>query len=608
MHYTLSAQSMAEMASQGSFKYTQLQSSMNTTRVVDVLPGDFLSPVQCEMRVIDLDRPPLYCALSYVWGEGSEGHKISINQAEMRVTQRLHKAFQYLRSQEEIRTFWIDAICINQRDIQEKSAQVRKMQQIYRQSKEILIWLGPEGDGSDSAIELASKISVYWSDQGLNLSDAESKFRSKTPDDLSNLLEKCNCEFDSAPIEAFRSLIARDWFERVWTIQEAAAPVQIKSVQCGDSIIDWWGFIAAAKFLSHAVVRPDLKAYFPNAGPLGRTSLRGLFNLNNLQGLIESGRYQTDLLGTLANYRHYKATDPRDKVYALLGLVTEAVTDILVCDYSLDCRTVYLKVAEHCILHRGSLECLGYCNPSRDPQLPSWVPNWRVPSVRHPLAYWSKHRPEIGAPDSIATRMYSSSGNLISQNCPLSFLILHEAKLVTEGCCIGKAVTVGPPYLDDSDSNVMSAWEPEILQGVYGPTGETVLEAFSRTIVADVEKNGTLRKRGYSIDWNFWRSINDYTKQPASPKRRVEWGSLLFATVGRRFVLSDNGYMCLAPGETRPGDQICLLVGGHVFYILRPAEESWSLIGECYVHGFMDGEAISLLGKGILELQQFSIA
>lgn len=582
------------------------------TRVVNILPGDHSSPIHCEVRAINLDKPPPYCALSYVWGKHSKSYKIFIDQTEMGVTQSLYEALQHLRSHEETRTFWIDAICINQLDIAEKSAQVRKMQQIYGRSRGVLIWLGPEGDGSASALALASTISAYWSDQGLNLSDAESEFRSKSPADLSTLLDECNSKFDTTPVEAFRSLIARDWFERVWTVQETAAPVKTKTIQCGGSKIDWWSFIAAAKFLSHAIQRPDLKVYFPNTSALGTTSMHGLFNLDHLQRLIGGGKYQADLLGTLANYRHYKATDPRDKVYALLGLVTEALTDILVCDYVLDLPTVYLKVAEHCVLHRGSLECLGYCNPSsRDLDLPSWVPNWRDPSVRHPFAYLSKHRPSICASDPAAKRIYSSSADVTSQKRHLSFSKLQKPKLVTEGFCIGKAVATGLPYYQDanrdSESDVIREWEPENLQGVYEPTGETILEAFSRTIVADVAKKGPLRERGYSVDWSFWRSIKDYTQQPASPQRRVEWGSLLFATVGRSFVLSDKGYMCLAPGETRPGDEICLLLGGHVFYILRPVGESWSFVGECYVHGFMDGEAMSLLVNGTLELQEFTI-
>lgn len=599
------------MASQGRFKYVQLHSSMNTIRVIDVLPGDRPLPIQCDIREIYLDDPPSYCALSYVWGECSEGHKILVDQKDMYVKQKLYEALQHLRSHEETHTFWIDAICINQLDLAEKGAQVRKMQDIYGRSNEILIWLGPEANGSASAIALASSISAYWSDQGLNLNDAESDFRSRSAADLSTLFDSHSCRFDSAAVEAFRFLLHRDWFERVWTVQEAAAPVRKKNIQCGYSKIEWSSLIVAAKFLPHALQRRDLNAYFPNAGPLNTTSLRGLLNLDQLQRLMGTVKYQTGLLRILANYRHHKATDPRDKVYALLGLVTEALTEDWVYDYSLDFSTVYLKVAEYCIMHQGSLECLGYCNPSvQYPGFPTWVPNWRDPSVRHPLAYYTKQNPGTGIPDLHLKRMYSPSADVTSQKRRISFSVPQRPKLVTEGLCIGTVVAARSPHYQDaldSENDILRGWEPDNLQDVYGPTGETILEAFSRTIVADMAKKGPLRERGYSVDWHFWRSVKNYAQPPTSPQRRVEWGSLLFATVGRRLVLSDNGYMCLAPGETQVGDRICIL-GGHVVYVLRPTGESWSFVGECYVHGLMDGEAMSLLENGVFKLQEFAIA
>lgn len=606
-YYALTTLQLAKMVSQDPFKYIQLQPSMNTARVVDILPGDDSTPIQCQMRVINLDVASPYCALSYVWGERSECYKISVDQKEKWVTQKLYEAMQHLRSRAETFTIWIDAICINQLDSSEKSVQVRKMQEIYGRSKEVLIWLGSERDGSASAIALASFISAYWSEKGLNLTDAESDFRHKSIADLSILLDRC--KIDSTSVEAFRLLIARDWFERVWTVQEAAAPVKKKTIQCGYSRIDWWSFIAAAKFLSHAIIRPDLKDYFPNSNPLSTTTpLRGLFNLDQLQRLIEGGSHQTDLLRTLANHRHYKATDPRDKVYALLGLVTEALTEDWVYNYSLDFRTVYLKVAEHCILHQGSFECLGYCNPSaRDPDLSTWIPNWHDPSVRHPLAYHSKQKSGFGGPNLFLKRMYSSSADVTSQKRRIDLSIPQRPRLVTEGFCVGNVVVTRPPHYHDA-IHVLTEREPDNPQDIYRPTGETILEAFSHTVVADVAKKGPLRERGYRIDWHCWRSVKNYVQPPTSTQRRVEWGSLLFATFGRSFVLSNNGYMCLAPGETRPGDQICVLLGGHVFYVLRPVGDHWSFIGECYVHGFMDGEAMGLLEKGTFELQEFTIA
>lgn len=134
---------------------------METNRAINILPGYHPSAIQCEIRAIDLDTPPPYCALSYVWGKRSKGYKIFLDQTEMCITQKQYKALQHLRSHEETRTSWIDDICIDQLDVAEKSAQVRKMQEIYGRSKEILIWRGSEAEGSALAIGLASTILAY---------------------------------------------------------------------------------------------------------------------------------------------------------------------------------------------------------------------------------------------------------------------------------------------------------------------------------------------------------------------------------------------------------------------------------------------------------------
>ena len=99
---------------------------MNTARVVDILPGDDSTPLRRQMRMISIDVPPPYCALSYVWGERSECYKISVDQKEKWVTQKLYEAMQHLCSYAETFTVWIDAICINQLYSWAKGAQSGK--------------------------------------------------------------------------------------------------------------------------------------------------------------------------------------------------------------------------------------------------------------------------------------------------------------------------------------------------------------------------------------------------------------------------------------------------------------------------------------------------
>lgn len=101
--------------------------------------------------------------------------------------------------------------------------------------------------------------------------------------------------------------------------------------------------------------------------------------------------------------------------------------------------------------------------------------------------------------------------------------------------------------------------------------------------------------------------IRDLGKWPSDRQRRLEWGSLLYAIVGRSFFWSNEEYMGLAPGEARAGDLICVLLGGQVLYVLRPKGEGFHFIGECYMHGMMSGEAMRPLESKSTKIQRFLI-
>jgi hypothetical protein len=75
----------------------------------------------------------------------------------------------------------------------------------------------------------------------------------------------------------------------------------------------------------------------------------------------------------------------------------------------------------------------------------------------------------------------------------------------------------------------------------------------------------------------------------------------------RRFVVTKTKIMGLVPEETQIGEEIFLLLGGQVFYVLRPAKDHYQLIGECYLHGLMDGQALSHLHDGTARLLTIKI-
>jgi hypothetical protein len=131
-----------------------LDKTRHEIRTITLLPGDETDSIQCILHKISLDDDdPAYEALSYVWGASKNTEEIWLNEILTPVTQNLHIALLHLRHTEESRTLWIDALCINQENIQERNQQVELMSKVYSSALQVLVWLGEGNDKIGWAIE-----------------------------------------------------------------------------------------------------------------------------------------------------------------------------------------------------------------------------------------------------------------------------------------------------------------------------------------------------------------------------------------------------------------------------------------------------------------------
>lgn len=171
--------------------YTPLSqdSDVFEIRLLRHLPSlDSDAPIQCSLityRLHQDEKPNLYEALSYVWGDPNITRKIIVADCSVNVTVNLHAALQQIRDRYFERLLWVDALCINQRDPDEIAVQILSMGRIYGQASCVLVWLGEEADDSDTALEV---IRVYGSEQ------------------------RCR----SSNTEAIKRLLVRPWFSRIW--------------------------------------------------------------------------------------------------------------------------------------------------------------------------------------------------------------------------------------------------------------------------------------------------------------------------------------------------------------------------------------------------------
>lgn len=169
--------------------------------------------IHVELFEYDRHKPkPSYEALSYVWGAPNPARIIYIGDNYLEITPDLHTALLRLRDYSFPRIIWIDAICINQQDNGEKGVQIQSMAWIYASAKRVLVFLGEAADGSDEALDSIRTIGMQ---PGHNSSEDT--------------------------IRAVSLLLQREWFQRIWVLQEVAAARHI-TVICGSTEVDAQAF------------------------------------------------------------------------------------------------------------------------------------------------------------------------------------------------------------------------------------------------------------------------------------------------------------------------------------------------------------------------------
>lgn len=125
-----------------SLPYKPINKDSRDIRLLTLRRGEWQDDIDCGLHVVSLDENPKYEALSYTWGSGSSTKPIFVNSNEVRVTVNLEAALRHIRSANRSHTLWIDALCINQDDVAEKTHQVALMGEMYKGCTSCYAWLG----------------------------------------------------------------------------------------------------------------------------------------------------------------------------------------------------------------------------------------------------------------------------------------------------------------------------------------------------------------------------------------------------------------------------------------------------------------------------------
>ncbi|KAF2685591.1 HET-domain-containing protein [Lentithecium fluviatile CBS 122367] len=387
----------------GNYHYNPLTNS-HSTRLITLLPSPFINDVvEVELHEVDLKTRPEYEALSYTWGDARETVAIKCEGRDLWVTRNCEGALRHLRKGGENRRLWVDAICIDQSSIDERSVQVRNMGEIYTIAECVLVWLGP-ADGPE--IEIFKFLSLFESLMSLD-KQAQDVYGTQLYHHMRGSLPPPSHSTPVSPFtlitesknDMFETLDLNPWFWRTWTLQEIAL-ARSATVICGYATISWDILVFAVSLLqrgeknagvygrastfhstlSHQIMvrklllEPKVLGYTISAQDLlaGHRMREGA-NLNRLN----MQRPVTTML-TMALKR--QATEAKDRVfglYAILQRLDVPVHALPLPDYTREVAQIYREATRLAIEEDNSLWILNYVNSIEEPiHWSSWVPTW----------------------------------------------------------------------------------------------------------------------------------------------------------------------------------------------------------------------------------------
>ncbi|KAJ8126249.1 hypothetical protein O1611_g7388 [Lasiodiplodia mahajangana] len=636
------------------YLYPQLDRKAQTIRLIELLPGDFSTlPIYCQLVEEDLATYPSYKALSYSWKNGddtSPDEAIFCNSKLIYVSANLHAALRRLRAPDAVVRIWIDAICINQQDYAERAYQVGMMRDIYQNSSEVLIWLGESGpedhmgdwiwgntggaDGDDAQLRGTHenpnivqwfgdtkdipKLKAYFSSavgkeralrfQGKKF-DIFGAFcvlhllASGVPVDKIWHLRHVSCS--TGIVDGLNAIMDKAWWKRIWVVQETVVAKKL-AVYYGNFCAPWRLFALAAVEYDTCRIRDNFNSILSHL-----KSGHSLMQFTRVIMEIESTRRNWEKrapmvpLTVLRKFRSRLATDPRDKVFAVLGLIRswgreksgQAIRGITP-DYAIRDDHIFLKTTVLLIRNTRSLAPMAGTlqGNSGISLMPSWVTDWNCP-------------PSVNEHIRVGNFQLYDAGKLMSGSVTLHRQLILE----TQGYFIDEVQYIGRTLECEQGRNrsrlTVLEWQNS-LHTLWGAdprkkyaNDESLHTAFWRTLCADLEfvqyadRSDYIREfrrlpqqaSGENDAYERWLAADAQSNRRTSlvggiwvepTNGEIETESenafqylLECASGGRRFFRTKKGYIGTGPAGMDVGDSVAVLLGSRVPFVLRQDDQ-----------------------------------
>ncbi|KAK7983327.1 f-box domain protein [Apiospora arundinis] len=561
-----------------SYPYTPLSS--DEIRYLSVRALDqSVGVVQCDLHQASIKEVEgRLTALSYVWGDASATQTIQLRGHPFEVTTNLEASLRQFATnpKQQQSCLWVDAICINQDDVEERNIQVRRMKDIYSLAESVIAWLGPATHHSH--------IAMHWL-QNISPSEIEDMVKQE---DKNRMIEAWAYICQDDAVETLPDVVQRPYWHRTWILQEIILGRKVRLL-CGDDEVALEKLSAVCslmkQYLIH-VMSGGERDRFPELYGLMMEFFKS--GVSTILGFNHTGPRNIAYL--VNKFNGYRCSDLRDKVYGLLGICNRSEADIIIPDYNRPVAKVYADTVEAHIRSFGDLEIMAYVlfNEKRDPCHPSWVPDWQL-FINRPARLGN------GSGD------FAASNNLHLSSHPWS-LDRKAERLDLTGACLDTIITLGTTLkLDytsavsdkivDAATDIMrlvyhglthdpseDGFTSKFLQGVDVPTyalndNEPLDHACRRTLLAG--RDGSGDEEGCAAQSPFMMVL------PGEEGRQNADGSLythddMFMTCAvslnyKRLAITSKGWIGLVPEATEIGDHVAVLIGASTPFILRKA-------------------------------------
>ena len=295
-----------------------------------------------------------YIAISYVWGDPNDLRLISINEKGLYITASLESALRHIREGRGSFHVWADGVCINQKDVHDRNQQVRLMGDIYSAATHTIIFLGKSSQKCDAVLKRSNPVGK-WDTPAKRLPVGQ----------FERVIEE--------------EILTRPWFNRVWILQELFLS-QVPWLQCGKSLVRWNVFCERVIASESMLWTPKSRLVLENM-----SNNRKEFIFANESSLGQPENPGQFLFEILSMRRACGVSDPRDMIYAHLGLAGATIVNAIAIDYDKTVCQVYEDIALlllRWITVNELLNVVENVQPeNRRFSCPSWVPDWTTPHL-----------------------------------------------------------------------------------------------------------------------------------------------------------------------------------------------------------------------------------